>query len=178
MAITISVPHFKETSDGPNVKNFSTSLESMLEIKDMPYYIVRGNTSKAMIDLTTSQAKGTSHNKELSTALGVSDYHIELHAYDFDTHKDWTESDFMLGDLAGYTNEELLQRYEDTISSVANVGVVDIVPLGHYSTVLSELVYEIPSIVVYVNADSNQLYSTVAEGITDIIAYYEDRRTA
>ena len=58
------------------------------------------------------------------------------------------------------------------------MGVVDIVPLGHYSTVLSELVYEIPSIVVYVNADSNQLYSTVAEGITDIIAYYEDRKTA
>ncbi len=178
MAVTISVPHFKETSDGPNVKNFSASLESMLEIKNMPYYIVKGNTAKEMIDLSTSQAKGTSYNKELSTALGVSNYHIELHAYDFDTQKDWSESDFILGDLAGYTNEELLQRYEDTISSFANVGVVDIVPLGHYSTVLSELVYEIPSIVVYVNADSNQLYSTVAEGITDIIAYYEDRRTA
>ena len=96
MAVTISVPHFKETADGPNIKNFSSHLESMLEVKDMPYYIVKGNSLKEMLNLSTSEARGTSYNKELSTALGVSGLHIELHAYDFDTNKDWTESDFVL----------------------------------------------------------------------------------
>ena len=56
--------------------------------------------------------------------------------------------------------------------------MITVLPIGHYSTALSELVYEVPSIVLYVNVDSIELYPSVSEGITDIIAYYEDRKTS
>ena len=72
----------------------------------------------------------------------------------------------------------MVTRYEETIAEFGNVSVVDIVPLGHYSTALAELVYEIKSMVLYVNADSANLFQVVSEAVTDVIAYYEDRRTA
>ncbi len=178
MAVTVSVPHNKSSEDSPSIVPFVEDLQSILEVKSIPYYTVRGNSLREMIDLSTSQARGTSYNKELSAALDVSDLHIEVHAYDFDSNPDWTDSDVVLGDLSGYTDDEMVTRYEETIGEFGNVSVVDIVPLGHYSTALAELVYEIKSLVLYVNADSANLFQVVSEAVTDVIAYYEDRRTA
>ena len=178
MAVTVSVPHNKSSEDSPSIVPFVEDLQSILEVKSIPYYTVRGNSLREMIDLSTSQARGTSYNKELSAALDVSDLHIEVHAYDFDSNPDWTDSDVVLGDLSGYTDDEMVTRYEETIGEFGNVSVVDIVPLGHYSTALAELVYEINSLVLYVNADSANLFQVVSEAVTDVIAYYEDRRTA
>lgn len=178
MPVTISVPYNKSSENSPSIVPFVEDLQSILEVKSIPYYTVRGNSLREMIDLSTSQARGTSYNKELSAALDVSDLHIEVHAYDFDSNPDWTDSDVVLGDLSGYTDDEMVTRYEETIGEFGNVSVVDIVPLGHYSTALAELVYEIKSLVLYVNADSANLFQVVSEAVTDVIAYYEDRRTA
>ena len=178
MPVTISVPHSKISQDDPSVSDFVDELQSILELKGILYYTVRGNSLKEMLDLSTSQARGTSYNKELSAASDASNLHIEVHAYDFDSHPDWTDSDFILGDLSGYTDDEMVGRYEETIGEFGNVSIVDIVPLGHYSTALAELVYEMKSLVLYINADSSNLFPSVSEGITDIISYYEDRRTA
>ena len=120
----------------------------------MPYYSVRGQSLKTMLDLSTSEARGTTYNNELAAALTVSDIHIELRAYDFDTHEDWSDSDFVFGKLIGYTDEELLKNFEDTIGSRASYETNIITPIGHYSSALSEFVYQIPSIVIYVNVGS------------------------
>lgn len=178
MAITISTPHFKESPDDPNIKTFLTQLESFLDAKNMPYYSVKGQSLKTMLDLSTSEARGTTYNNELAAALTVSDIHIELRAYDFDTHEDWSDSDFVFGKLIGYTDEELLKNFEDTIGSRASYETNTVTPIGHYSSALSEFVYQIPSIVIYVNVDSSNLYPTITESITDIILDYEERRTS
>lgn len=178
MAVALSVPHFKPSVDSPNIQDFVKELESLLEVKQLPYYLVQGNSMKEMIDLSSSEARGTSYNKDLAAALAVSDIHVEMHAYDFNTDENWSDSDFILGELTGYTDGEMLNRFETTIANFANVDVITVLPIGHYSTALSELVYEVPSIVLYVNVDSIELYPSVSEGITDIITYYEDRKTS
>jgi len=178
MAVALSVPHFKPSLDFPNIQDFVKELEALLEIKQLPYYLVQGNSMKEMLDLSSSAARGTSYNKDLSAALAVSDIHIEIHAYDFNTNEDWSDADFILGELIQQTDGELLSRFENTISNLSNVDVVTVLPIGHYSSSLSELVYEVPSIVLYVNVDSKELYPSVIEGITDILTYYEDRKTS
>ena len=178
MPVTISVPHNKSSEDSPSIVPFVEDLQSILELKGIPYYTVRGNSLRDMIDLSTSQARGTSYNKELSAAFDASDLHIEVHAYDFDSNPDWTDSDVVIGDISGYTDDEMITRYEETIAEFGNVSVVDVVPLGHYSTALAELVYEMKSLILYVNADSGNLFQVVSEAITDVIDYYEDRRTS
>ena len=72
----------------------------------------------------------------------------------------------------------MISRAEETIGQFGAVSVVDIVPLGHYSTALAELVYQMKSLVIYVNADSGNLFQVVSEAITDVIGYYEDRKTS
>ena len=178
MPVTISVPHNKSSGNEPSIVPFVEDLQSILELKDIPYYTVRGNSLREMIDLSTSQARGTSYNKELSAAFDASDLHIEVHAYDFDSNPDWTDSDVVIGDISGYTDDEMITRYEETIAEFGNVSVVDVVPLGHYSTALAELVYEMKSLILYVNADSGNLFQVVSEAISDVIVDYEDRRTS
>lgn len=178
MPVTISVPYNKSSENSPSIVPFVEDLQSILELKGISYYTVRGNSLREMIDLSTSQARGTSYNKELSAAFDASDLHIEVQAYDFDTNPDWSDSDVVLGDLSGYTDDEMVSRYEETIGEFGNVSVIDIVPLGHYSTALAELVYEIKSLVLYVNADSGNLFQVVSEALSDVIVYYEDRKTA
>ena len=46
MAITISAPHFKESVDDPNIKPFIDQLESFLDLKAIPHYIVKGTSLK------------------------------------------------------------------------------------------------------------------------------------
>ena len=157
MAVTLSSPHFKLSPNGANINDFTKQLKSLLEVKGLPYYSAEGNALKEMLDLSSSEARGTAYNKELSAALDVSSMHIELHAYDFSTNENWSESDFVLGDLSGYTNDEILTRFENTITKFGKVEVVDILPIGHYSTALAELVYEVPSVVLYVNVDIVEL---------------------
>ena len=178
MAVTISVPHNKNSEDSPSVIAFIQDLESILDVKSIPYYIVRGNSLREMLDLSTSQARGTSYNKELTAAFDASEFHVEIHAYDFDSDPDWSDSDVVIGDLSGYSDDEMISRAEETIGQFGTVSVVDIVPLGHYSTALAELVYQMKSLVIYVNADSGNLFQVVSEAITDVIGYYEDRKTS
>jgi len=178
MAITISAPHFKESVDDPNIKPFIDQLESFLDLKAIPHYIVKGTSLKTMLDLTTSEARGTSYNQELAAYLQVSDLHLELHAYDFDTHEDWSTSDLVIGKLLGYTDEELLGDFENVLGGSATVETNMVVPMGHYASALSEFVYQIPSIVLYVNVDSSQLYPSITESITDIILDYAESRTS
>ena len=103
MAVALSVPHFKPSADSPNIQDFAKELESLLEVKQLPYYLVQGNSMKEMLDLSSSEARGTAYNKDLAAALAVSDIHLELHAYDFNTQEDWSDSDFVIGELTGYT---------------------------------------------------------------------------
>ena len=69
MAVTVSVPHLKNAPDEPSIHGFTQQLESMLDLRDLPYLLVRGTSLRKMLDLSTSQARGTSYNKELITAL-------------------------------------------------------------------------------------------------------------
>ena len=78
--------------------------------------------------------------------------------YDFDTHEAWSTSDIVFGKLVGYTDDELLNDFENIIGSKASYETNVILPIGHYSSALSEFVYQIPSIVIYVNVDSSTLY--------------------
>lgn len=186
MAVAVSVPHLKNAPDEPSIHGFAQQLESMLDLRNLPYYIVRGTSLKKMLDLSTSQARGTSYNTELVTALGVSNLHIELHAYDFDTNEEWSDSDFIIGELHGdilddnygYSNEILIKKVNDKIDEFAEVNIVTLRPSEHYSSVLSELLYDISSIILYVNVDSYELFPTVAESITDIIWDFVDHRTS
>ena len=60
MPVTISVPHNKSSEDSPSIVPFVEDLQSILEVKGIPYYTVRGNSLREMIDLSTSQARGNS----------------------------------------------------------------------------------------------------------------------
>jgi hypothetical protein len=178
MSVTISAPHSKESVDDPNINNFLSQLESFLDVKNIPYYSVRGTSLKTMLNLSTSEARGTTYNSELSAALTVSELHIELHAYDFDTHEEWATSDIVFGKLIGYTDDELLTDFENILGSKATYDTNVVTPIGHYATALSEFVYQVPSIVIYINVDSSHLYPSITESITDIILDHEERRTS
>ena len=177
MSTVISIPHAKEPDGDPGAVLFSQELESTMELRGVSNYIVKGNSPKTMLDLSTHQAKGTNYNSELSSSLGVATYHVELHSFD-DNHESYSGNDFVIGKISGYTDDSMAQRFVNSIDNYATTSIEEVKPEQHYSSTLSEFVYRIPSLILYINEDSIDYHSPVAGVVADFAAEYEDHKTS
>lgn len=177
MSTVISIPYAKEPDSDPGAILFSEELESTMELRGVSNYIVKGNSPKSMLDLSTHQAKGTNYNSELSSSLSVATYHIELHSFD-DNHESYSGNDFVVGKISGYTDDAMVQRFVNSIDNYTTSSIEEVKPEQHYSSTLSEFIYEIPSLILYINEDSIDYHSSVAGVVVDFATDYEDRKTS
>ena len=70
MAVTVSVPHLKNAPDEPSIHGFAQQLESMLDLRDLPYLLVRGTSLRKMLDLSAIEVMvGIPPNPVRSSAL-------------------------------------------------------------------------------------------------------------
>lgn len=145
MSILVTIPHAKDPSGDPGAVSFARELESLMNLRGQANYFIYGNAPKTMLDLSTHEARGTSYNSELSTAMNVANFVIEIH--------DTNEEDF------SSTNE----LFVNTIDNLAEASVIQVENKNHYAVTLAGLIFDIPSLVLFVNPDSIDLYPAVAE---------------
>ena len=119
MGIVVTVPHAKKPDSDPSAVAFTKQLESIMDIRDIPNYILYGNSPRNMLDLSTSEARGTGYNSDLASALRVASLLLEVH--DFDSASDPTfEEDFVFVEIAKCDTEVIDQALAIT-NNFANV---------------------------------------------------------
>jgi len=176
VGIVVTVPHAKKPDSDPSAVAFTKQLESIMDLRDIPNYILYGNSPKNMLDLSTSEARGTGYNSDLASALRVASILLEVH--DFDSASDPTfDEDFLFAEVAKCDTEVIDQALAIT-NDFANVDTERIESEKHYASSLAILSFEIPTLIVYVNRDSTDLYPAVAEALSQLAEGYAPRRTS
>lgn len=175
MGIVIAVPHAKNPNGSPSAVAFAKQLESILDVRDIPNYALYGNSPRDMLDLSSSEARGTSYNSDLASSLRVA--YILLEVHDFDSASDPTfDEDFVFAEVAK-CNTEVIDQALAITNDFANVDTERIESEKHYASSLAILSFEIPTLIVYVNRDSSDLYPAVAEALAQLAEGYAPRRT-
>ena len=128
-----------------------------------------------MLDLSTSEARGTGYNSDLASALRVASLLLEVH--DFDSASDPTfEEDFIFVEIAKCDTGVIDQALAIT-NNFANVDTERLEASKHYASALAILSFEIPTLIVYVNRDSTDLFPAVSEALVELAEAYVQRKT-
>jgi hypothetical protein len=175
VGIVVTVPHAKKPDSDPSAVAFTKQLESIMDIRDIPNYILYGNSPRNMLDLSTSEARGTGYNSDLASALRVASILLEVH--DFDSASDPTfEEDFVFVEIAKCDTGVIDQALAIT-NNFANVDTERLEASKHYPSALAILSFEIPTLIVYVNRDSTDLFPAVSEALVELAEAYVQRKT-
>lgn len=175
MGIVITVPHAKKPNSDPSAVAFTKQLESILDLRDISNYILYGNSPRGMLDLSTSEARGTGYNSDLASALRVASLLLEVH--DYDSASDPTfEEDFVFVEIAN-CNTDVIDQAIAITNNFANVDTERLESRKHYPSALAVLSFEIPTLLLYVNRDSTDLFPAVAEALAELAEAYVQRKT-
>jgi hypothetical protein len=178
MAIVVTVPHATEPAPDQGAVLFTKYLQSIMTTRDIDYYIVNGDKPKAMIPLSTYYARGTDYNTELSVAIEMSELLIEVQSFGGESDSEYTEWDFVIGDLPDYSDDDMTNALYNYIDDFGDCSVEEVLPKNHYPSVLSEFVYEKPAIIINVNENVSDKFMAVAERLVDFAVEYAAHRTS
>ena len=176
MSIVLAVPHAKEPGSDQSALAFLKNLESVLTLREMEYYSVLGNKPKKTLDLATQLARGTSYSDELSIVLGMSEILIEIQSHNDESDVDYSDFEFVIGELPSFTDEDDSDTLMNTIDQFGDTTVEKMDPKEHYAAVLSEIIFKRTAIILSVNSNSNGKFIGVAEVLVDFVADSLDRR--
>ncbi len=173
MAFAITQPYATEPGADQGAIEMGKHLESIMRLRKIEFYSIQGDKPKTMLDLSTSDARGTKYNTELSFAIENSSLLIELHSYNFDSNKEYAEYEFIIGDIPNYTDDVILDTLFNTINNVGDCSVEIVEPVDHYAAVLSEFIFQKPAIILMVNDESIDKFMALSEYLVDFVVDFE-----
>ncbi len=173
MAFAITQPHATEPGASQGAIEMGKHIESIMSLRNLEHYSIMGDKPKTMLDLSTSDARGTEYNNNLSFAIENSSMLIELQSYHFDNNKELAEYEFILGDIPNYTDDVILDTLFNTINDIGDCSVEIVEPSNHYAAVLSEFIFEKPAIILMVNDESIDKFMALSEYLVDFVVDYE-----
>ena len=176
MTIAIVVPHAKEPEGDPTAVLFADYMEAALVNRDIEFYTIMGDKSKTMIDLSTHNARGTSYNDELSSALKNSILMVELHSHDEDSADDYSEFDFIIEEFPEFSEENLSEELSNSLQEFGDANVENADASNRYASTLSTLIFGKPAIIFSVNENTKEKFIGSSEALVEFLVDYAARR--
>jgi hypothetical protein len=187
--LLITVPHGKQNEGmqfDAGAIEFVPYLESALRAHNVQYLLHIGGTHRELVDLNRKEAYGTQYYTEFCGLLKNSTVHLDLHSFPFvpedapeedaltslgDDLRAWSVHTAVFLDTAGVTNQKLLNEVTSKIEKRFDIGIFDSTIDG-YLTLVSNILFEVPSLVMEVNDQSVEEFEALAIEIAASFADY------
>jgi hypothetical protein len=188
--ILITVPHAKpEETDNHDqgAIEMIPILSAALRSANVEFELVSGKTNRSLVDLNRREGENTAFMKEVREHLMKAQLHIDLHSFPFTEEnvpdeaaitatggdlRDWSVSDVVLLDVPGVTNVELVASFESELEKCCKV---DVISGGYenYLTIVANVLFDVPSVLVELNEGSRPQYVVIAEAIVEAVVLPE-----
>ena len=169
MTLAVTVPFATPPEEDTGAVLFLEHFKESLNSLELSHYVIEGESPKGILNLSTKEAKTTEYSKDLSTLLPASNLHIDIHSYNYETYPDWIDRDIVLGVLPTFTDTKLLAALKRSLIDISSIYIEDLILEFSYASVLSELIFNVKSIPLYLNENSVALYPVIAEKLAEFV---------
>ncbi len=174
MAITVTVPYAKPPHDDTAAVDFAKQLKVNFDLVGVPNSTHYGDTHKTIVDLETHKGKDTSYARAVRESLKDATLHINLHSFGVD--EKWSQDDLSLVSLPYISDQDLYRAANNYLDDYGTITMKDGDYENHYTALMSETLFDVPTVVVYLNEAAVDLYSVFAEALAEFAAGFVDRR--
>jgi hypothetical protein len=171
MTLAVTVPFATPPEEDTGAVLFLEHFKESLNSLEISHYVIEGESPKGILNLSTKAAKTTEYSKDFSTVLLASNLHIDIQSYNYETYpdEDWINRDVVLGVLPTFTDTKLLGALKRHLIDVSSIYIKDLILEFSYASVLSELIFDVKSIPLYLNENSVALYPVIAEKLAEFV---------
>tara|TARA_B100000035_G_scaffold231495_1_gene199663 strand:+ start:10156 stop:10680 length:525 start_codon:yes stop_codon:yes gene_type:complete len=163
--VVITIPNNKPPKDEIGAVEFA-KIMSDTTMSEYDFHYNDNHTE--IIDVETFAGKNTQYVKEFYQKLKQHPIHINLRSYDVEDDL-LKKYDVVVAYFAGLTDMNMVDALVNTLSEVCVVDKVEAEYSTHRLSLVSETLFDKPSIILYLNEGAIDLYSAVAEELVKFL---------
>jgi hypothetical protein len=174
--VVITVPFAKAPKEEIGAVEFASMLSTELQKKDTDVKMLFGKDHADITNVETAQGRDTSYVRAYYEELELHDLHIDIRSFeaDHELHKD---NDIMLGFFPYTSNQSLYEGIENILDEYGVVSVVEVAYATHRLSLVSEVLFDTQSVILYLNEGAVDLFSSVAEVLAEFVSQYEAHKS-
>jgi hypothetical protein len=149
---------------------FASMLSEILNEADFIY----GDKHKGILNIETAQGKNDPLVREYYRKLKSHRLHLDIRSFEADDEV-LKDNDVVIGHLPFSSNMSELEGLQNLLDEYSIVNILDLEYSTHRLSLVSLELFDTPSIVIYLNEGSVDLYLRLAEDLAAYCLVYEAR---
>jgi len=164
--VVITVPHSKPPKEETGAVEFASMLSDSLV--NIEHSILYGHDHLDIIDVETAAGKDTLYTREFYDEIKDAHFHLNIRSFEADD-ENLKDNDVVLALLPTVSEESLYEGLQNMLDDYSVVSIVEVPYNNHRLSLVSELLFDTPSITIYVNEGAVDLYAVLIE---QVVAFY------
>jgi len=174
--VVITVPFAKAPKEEIGAVEFASMLSIELQKTNTDVKILFGKDHADIINVETAQGRDTPYVRAYYEELELHDLHLNIRSFEAD-HEGYKDYDIMLGFFPYTSNQSLYEDIESLLDEYGVVSILEIDDATHRLSLVSEVLFDTPSVTFYVNEGAVDLFSSVAEALAEFVSEYEAHKS-
>jgi hypothetical protein len=174
--VVITVPFAKPPKEETGAVEFASMLQGELEGRGVEIKMLFGEDHAEITNVETAQGKDTSYAHAYYEELKNHTLHLNIRSFEADDEL-FKDNDLILGYLPSTSKQSLYESLENLIDEYGVVSIIEMPYATHRLSLVSEVLFDTPSITLYLNEGAVDLFVSFSEEIADFVSHYEVQRT-
>ena len=165
--VVVTVPHSKPPKEETGAVEFATVLSKL----SPDFTILYGYNHIDIVNVETAQGKDSNYARDFYEQITESKFHLNIRSFEAD-NEDLKDSDVMLAFLPSVSNESLYERLRNMLDNYGIISIMEVPYTNHRLSLVSETLFDTPSITIYVNEGAVDLYEVFAEQVASFVEQF------
>jgi hypothetical protein len=174
--VVITVPFAKPPKEEMGAVEFASMLSTELESKGVNVKVLFGEDHPDIVNVETAQGRDTPYAHAYYEELKLHDLHINIRSFEADNEL-YKDNDIMLGYLLYTSKQSLYESIENQLDEYGVISIVEVDNATHRLSLVSEVLFDTPSVTLYLNEGAVDLFPSVAEKLSEFVSQYAAQRT-
>lgn len=141
---------------------FAPKRREEVGFEDRGFQFLWNDNHAEIINVETFEGKNTRYSKDFYESLKYNPLHVDVRSFDEEDNL-LKNYDVVISYLEGITDMNTVDSLVNTLSNVCKVGKVAAEYSTHRLSLVSETLFDKPSIIIYLNEGAIDLYYSIAE---------------
>ena len=172
--VVVTVPFPKPPKDELGAVEFAKLLEDLMMGREVMTRIIYGDNHKDILNIETAEGRKDPTVKAFYNALKSHKLHVNLRSFRADDEL-LKDNDAVIGHLPFSSDLPMLEGLQNLLDEYGVVSIVDLEYSTHRLSLVSQELFDTPSITLYLNEGSVDLYSRMAEDFAEYCLLFEAR---
>ena len=172
--VVVTVPFPMPPKDELGALEFSHLLQDLMMNDEPMTVFLYGDKHKDILNIEMAEGRKDPTVKRLCNELKSHKLHLNLRSFRADDEL-LKDNDIVIGHLPFSSDLPALEGLQNVLDEYGIVSIVDLEYSTHILSLVSLELFDVPSITLYLNEGSVDLYSALAEELADYCLLYEAR---